>query len=353
MKKIDEEKTNLSVLVGKDTSGGDVILDLAEISHLLVTGMTGSGKSTFLRRIIDTLSSRLSPNNLRLILIDTKRCELFDYNGLPHLLTPVITDTKKTVQALRWLAFEIDRRLDVLEQERQHNIFEYHKNLSFDDSSDALTSPERMPHIAVIIDELSDVMQSFPKETEACLPRILSNSRAVGVHVILSTSRPSPSVISKELKMNIPGVVTFRLASSADSKYVIQKEGAELLSDMGSFIYAKAGGRAIQGQAEDRSFEETKKSIAEIAEQYQEFPRLEDITVTKEPTFWMDGEENDELYEEAREAVINSGSASTSYLQRKLGVGYARASRLIDMLEEKGVITHGGGTNRRKVLVKE
>lgn len=350
MKKTDEEKTNLSVVIGKDSSGVDIVLDFAEIPHLLVTGMTGSGKSAFLRRIIDELSSRLSPNDLMLLLIDTKRCEFFDYNELPHLLTPVITETKKTLQALRWLSREVDRRLDVLEQERQHNIFEYHKNVPFDDSGeDSPASPERMPYVVVVIDELSDVMQSYPKETEACLPRILSNSRAVGVHVILSTSRPSPSGISKDLKMNIPGVVTFRLASSADSKYVIQKEGAELLSNTGSFICAKAGGRAIHGQAGDHSFDETKNSVAGIASQYQEFPRLEDVAVSNNET----EAEDDGLYEEARGAVIKSGSASTSYLQRKLGVGYARAARLMDMLEEKGVIAQGSGANRRKVLVKE
>ncbi|MFA7216616.1 MAG: DNA translocase FtsK 4TM domain-containing protein [Candidatus Paceibacterota bacterium] len=360
----------LLMSLGKGISGMSYFANLAKSPHLLIAGATGSGKSVTIHAIINSLLFRNSPDNLKFIMVDPKRVELTLYNKIPHLLTPVITDAKKAILSLKWAAKEMDRRYDVLQAESLQNVESYHKNIvepqikkvKDRSATDEEKRIETMPYIIIVIDELADIMQAYPRELESAIVRLAQMSRAVGIHLILSTQRPSVNVITGLIKANIPSRIALQVSSQIDSRTILDMGGAEKLLGAGDMLYLS--GEMSQPQRIQSAYisESEVKAVAKYLAQSYESDMPDEIDLTgannKNSIFEATlGEERsiadeDDLYEDARMTVLEAGKASTSYLQRKLGVGYARAARLIDMLEERGVIGPGSGAKPREILEK-
>ena len=358
---------SLLVSLGKGVSGKSYFGNLAKMPHLLIAGATGSGKSVTIHAIITSLLYRNSPEDLRFIMIDPKRVELTLYNKIPHLLTPVITDAKKVIMALKWAAKEMDRRYDILESESVRDIESYHKNIAtparkrFEGKmmrEEASKLPETMPYIVIIIDELADIMATYPRELEAAIVRLAQMSRAVGIHLILSTQRPSVNVITGLIKANIPARLALQVASQIDSRTILDGSGAEKLLGAGDMLYL-SGEMSQPSRIQSAFISETevKKVVKFLHDAYRdELPS--EITLGDTPeknsifesSFDEDPGDDDDLYEEAKEEILKAGKASTSYLQRRLRIGYARAARLIDLLEKKGLIGKGEGAKPREVF---
>jgi DNA segregation ATPase FtsK/SpoIIIE, S-DNA-T family len=363
----------LLVSLGKGISGEAQFANLGKMPHVLIAGATGSGKSVTIHAVITSLLYRNSPELLKFIMIDPKRVELTLYNKIPHLLTPVITDAKKTILALKWAGKEMSRRYDILEEHACKDIDSYHKNVlapalqkvkenkGRGKNIDTVKLPETMPFIVVVIDELADIMMTYPKELESSIVRLAQMSRAVGIHLILSTQRPSVNVITGLIKANIPARVALQVVSQIDSRTIIDSPGAEKLLGSGDMLYL--GGemsKPVRIQSAFISEGEVKKVVSYLISAYQdEIPgeginfaeTATDRNVLFEGNIGDDMGDDDELYETAKSEVIQAGKASTSYIQRKLSVGYARAARLIDMLEERGVIGPGSGAKPREILI--
>lgn len=352
----------LMVALGRGINGASHFANMAKMPHVLVAGATGSGKSVTIHSIVASLLYRNGPDELRFIMIDPKRVELTLYKAIPHLLTPVITDAKKAVLSLKWAAKEMDRRYDILEKESVRDIDSYHKTVLTDKKRNTDEAPlDPMPYIVIIIDELADIMQAYPRELESAIVRLAQMSRAVGIHLLLSTQRPSVNVITGLIKANVPSRVALQVASQIDSRTILDSAGAEKLLGAGDMLYA--AGDMPQPERIQSAFvsEAELKSVVEWIVSHNEPGGADEIvlagSVSPDKTIFDSGSledsgDEDDLYDDARMTVIEAGKASTSYLQRKLGVGYARAARLIDMLEERGVIGPGSGAKPRDVLVK-
>lgn len=364
----DSEKP-LLVALGGDISGEPHFANLAKMPHILIAGTTGAGKSVTINDFIVSLLYRCGPDQLRLLMVDPKRVELSLYNKIPHLLTPVITDAKKAILALKWLAKEMDRRYDVLEQEAVRDIESYHKNVlapaqekakkqkNKDGTEEKL--PEQMPYIVAFLDEISDLMQAYPRELEAAIVRLAQMSRAVGIHLVLSTQRPSVKVITGLIKANVPARIALQVASQIDSRTILDMGGAEKLLGAGDMLYLSGEmSKPVRVQAPYVSEKEVKAVVKHLRDAYEselddEIALEEsesDNTIFEASVFDSHSEEEDDLFEEAKQVVIEAGKASTSYLQRKLRVGYARAARLMDILEEHGVVGPAEGSKPREVL---
>lgn len=351
----------LTVALGKGLSGKTVLGNLAKMPHLLVAGTTGSGKSVTIHSIINSLLFRNGPEDMKFILVDPKRVELTLYNKIPHLLTPVITDPKKTILALKWAAKEMDRRYDILQSESVQNIESYNENV-YEKSKKKGEEAEKLPYIVIIVDELADIMQTYPRELESAIVRLAQMSRAVGIHLILSTQRPSVNVITGLIKANIPTRIALQVSSQIDSRTILDQGGAEKLLGAGDMLYSSAESPYPERlQSAFISEEEVKKVVEYLRKAYiDEIPETIELTGNIEKggnglftdSIGDDDSKEDDLYEDARMTVIEAGKASTSFLQRKLGVGYARAAKLIDMLEERKVIGAGNGAKPRDVLEK-
>ncbi len=350
----------LTVALGRGLSGKSIFGNLAKMPHLLVAGTTGSGKSVTIHSIITSLLYRNGPEDLRFIMVDPKRVELTLYNKIPHLLTPVITDAKKTILSLKWAAREMDRRYDILQAESVQNIESYHQNV-FEKAKKNNQEAERLPYIVIVIDELADIMQTYPRELESAIVRLAQMSRAVGIHLVVSTQRPSVNVITGLIKANIPTRVALQVSSQIDSRTILDQGGAEKLLGAGDMLYSCAESPHPERlQSAFISEDEVKKVVEYLRKEYiDEIPSTIELTgnIEKGSSLFSDnvndGDDGDDnLYEDARMVVIEAGKASTSYLQRKLGVGYARAAKLIDMLEERGVVGAGNGAKPREVLEK-
>ncbi len=363
---LDEYSTSdkpLMMALGKGITGNGHFANLAKMPHLLIAGATGSGKSVTIHILINSLLFRNSPDNLKFIMIDPKRVELTLYNKIPHLLTPVVTDAKKAILALKWAAKEMDRRYNLLEENKVRDIESYHKNvLAPNVNKKDGEKPELMPYIVVIIDELADIMQAYPRELEAAIVRLAQMSRAVGIHLILSTQRPSVNVITGLIKANVPSRIALQVASQFDSRTILDTVGAEKLLGAGDMLYMSGEmSKPIRLQSPFISESEV-KSVAQYLAKGSENDIPSEINLESEAKnnnlassmFESSGDEDvdDDLYEEAKDTVVESGKASTSFLQRKLRIGYARAARLIDILEEKGIVGPGEGSKPREVLVK-
>ena len=350
----------LTVALGRGLSGKATFGNLAKMPHALIAGTTGSGKSVTIHSVITSLLYRNGPEDLRLIMVDPKRVELTLYNKIPHLLTPVITDPKKTILALKWAAKEMDRRYDILQAESVRDIESYHATVYKNGKSPQASGgdAERMPYIVIIIDELADIMQAYPRELESAIVRLAQMSRAVGIHLILSTQRPSVNVITGLIKANVPTRVALQVSSQIDSRTILDAGGAEKLLGAGDMLYAS--GEMSQPERLQSAFiseDEVKKVVEYLKKAYiDELPDTIELSgsIERGNNLFESGvgDEEDDLYEDARATVMEAGKASTSYLQRKLGVGYARAAKLIDMLEERGVVGPGNGAKPRDVLEK-
>ena len=357
----------LYVSLGKGISGVPHFANLAKAPHMLIAGATGSGKSVTIHTIITSLLFRNSSERLRLIMVDPKRVELTLYNGIPHLLTPVITDAKKAILALRWAAKEMDRRYDILEANAVRDIQSYHKNIVEKKKSKTTKTEEtetvdeeieQMPYIVIVIDELADIMTAYPRELETAIVRLAQMSRAVGIHLILSTQRPSVEVITGLIKANIPSRVALQVASQIDSRTILDMAGAEKLLGAGDMLYISGEmSKPIRIQSAFITEAELKNVVKYLKDNYdEEAPEILNFANEEKSNSLystaldgMDNSDDDVLYEDARMAVIEAGKASASYLQRKLKVGYARAARLLDMLEERSVIGPGDGAKPRDV----
>ena len=365
----DDQYTNsekpLLVALGRSITGQAHFADLARMPHILVAGTTGAGKSVTIHDFVVSLLYRSGPERLRFIMVDPKRVELTVYNSIPHLLTPVITDAKKAILAMKWLAKEMERRYNILETEKVRDIASYHENIVRPALAKAQGGesdkplPEGMPYIVLIIDELADIMQAYPRELESGIVRLAQMSRAVGIHLILSTQRPSVKVITGLIKANIPARVALQVASQIDSRTILDMGGAEKLLGAGDMLFLSGEmSKPRRIQASFISEDEVKKVVAFISKHSDEIPSEIDFSDTRQGTpdpifsssFESPDEDDDELYAQAKQTVIEAGKASTSYLQRKLGVGYARAARLMDILEERGVIGPSDGAKPRDII---
>ncbi len=367
----------LLVSLGKGVSGKSYFANISDAPHLLIAGATGSGKSVTIHAIITSLLYRNSPENLRFIMIDPKRVELTLYNKIPHLLTPVITDAKKAILSLKWAGKEMERRYNILEKSTVRDISSYHKTILAPEMKrleekikknggslpEGEALPETMPYIVVVIDELADIMQTYPRELEAGIVRLAQMSRAVGIHLILSTQRPSVNVITGLIKANVPSRIALQVASQIDSRTILDGRGAEELLGAGDMLYLSSKMPSPERiQSAYITENEVKDVVKYLADNYETLPTEINISgeqVTKDPVFDStldsnletgDDDADDDLYEEAKDLVIKSGKASTSYMQRKLSIGYGRAARLMDILEEKGVIGPSNGSKPREVI---
>jgi S-DNA-T family DNA segregation ATPase FtsK/SpoIIIE len=348
----------LSIALGKDVMGNPLYADLAKMPHLLVAGSTGSGKTIFLNVLVLSLLYKNTPSLLKLILIDPKRVELVVYNNLPHLLTPVIFDVNQAVNALRWAILEMERRFDILSAARSRDIISYNSKIT--DTKDL------MPNIVIIIDELADLMAAKGREMEAGIVRLAQMARAVGIHLVVATQRPSVEVITGLIKANITSRVAFQVASQIDSRTILDTTGAEKLLGSGDLLYYSPElGKPKRIQASFVSEKEIKKVTDFIRNEAKKNKLKTDENVLEELNeqlqqgleFGMDFDfgdsKTDPLYEAAKREVILARKASASLLQRRLSIGYARAARLIDMLEREGVIGPGEGSKPREVYIKE
>lgn len=342
--------------LGKDVSGNPAYADLCRMPHMLVAGSTGSGKTVFLNNLILSLIYRNSPETLRFILIDPKRVEFPVYGELPHLLSPVICDKSKAVNALRWLVEEMERRFDVLSKFKSKDVVSYNEHV-------ANGSAESLPYIVLIIDELADLMASKGRDVEALIVRIAQMARAVGIHLVVATQRPSVEVITGLIKANITSRVAFQVASQVDSRTVFDISGAEKLLGRGDMLFISTEiSKPKRIQAAFVAEKETKRVVkfiaskidpaeihnADMADSLKQ--KLSEEETKEGFDIFFRGE--DPLYETAKNVVLESMKASASLLQRRLQIGYARAARLMDMLEERGVVGPADGAKPREIIGK-
>jgi S-DNA-T family DNA segregation ATPase FtsK/SpoIIIE len=355
-KEFKNRKTNLTIGIGKDVSGKGWMYDLAKMPHLLVAGATNSGKSVCLNSIIVSLLYQNNPDDLRFIMVDPKRVELPVYNGIPHLLTPVITEVSKTINALKWCLNEMDRRFEILSKAGKRNIQSYNSSVNGSRKNGA----EKMPYIVFVVDELADLMVAAARDIEASVIRLAQMARAVGIHLVLATQRPSVDVITGLIKANMPARIAFSVASGVDSRTILDSLGAEKLLGRGDMLFITAElskPKRLQGAFVSDS--EIKKIVRYIREKGGDTDYVEGVTDRQKVSgiagvgMNSGGEDDDELLEEAKELIINSGKASASFLQRRLSVGYARAARILDILEEQGVIGQSQGAKPREILISK
>jgi S-DNA-T family DNA segregation ATPase FtsK/SpoIIIE len=347
-------KSPLTFVLGRDVSGQAMSADLAKMPHMLIAGATGSGKSVMINALLTCLLYRNSPNNLKLILVDPKRVELGLYNDIPHLLTPVIVEPEKCISALKWAVEEMTRRYKLLAQAGNRNIVEYNKN----------RKSESMPYIVIVIDELADLMVVASQDVETLIVRLAQMARAVGIHLVLATQRPSVNVITGIIKANIPARIAFSVVSQVDSRTIIDQMGADKLLGKGDMLFVSPDfikPRRIQGVFVE---EKETKAVTDYLREQRRPDYNEEVLNQKVNLHGKNGngsggggggggmgDVDDDLFEEAAQAVIRAGKASTSMLQRRLRIGYARAARLVDLLEEQGIVGPADGARPRDVLV--
>ena len=331
----------LPIALGKSISGVPIIGDLTSMPHLLIAGTTGSGKSVCVNTIITSLLYKLSPELCKLILIDPKMLELSAYEGIPHLLSPVITDAKKATSALGWTVKEMNNRYKLMSKVGVRNIDGYNEKHKL-----------KMPYIVVVVDEMSDLMLVAGKEIENYIQKLSQMARAAGIHIIMATQRPSVDVITGTIKANFPTRVSFQVSSKIDSRTILGEQGAEQLLGKGDMLFMSSANRIIRIHGPYVSEKEIEK-ISSVLRAQGEPDYIEDITSvsnSSEDDSNISTGEGDELYNEAINIVKSEGKASTSFLQRKLQIGYNRAARIIDMMEEKGVVSKANHVGKREVL---
>jgi S-DNA-T family DNA segregation ATPase FtsK/SpoIIIE len=338
-------KSKLALALGRDVAGEPMAIDLEKMPHMLIAGSTGSGKSVCINSVIIDLLYNNAPSDLRLLLVDPKRVELTGYNNIPHLLTPVVTEVDKTVSALKWAVWEMERRYKVFSELGKRNITAY--NL-------APGSEGKLPYIVIIVDELADLMATSAKEVEASIVRLAQMARATGIHLIIATQRPSVDVLTGLIKANIPARIAFATASQVDSRTILDLSGAEKLLGFGDMLFISPGNKPKRVQGcfvSDPEIEAVVKFLQEKGEAQYDESILSFGASRGGGGMGGNGSSEDDLYEEAIETVMAAGKASASLLQRRLKVGYARAARLLDILEENGIIGPSDGAKPRDILI--
>ncbi|WP_256201475.1 FtsK/SpoIIIE family DNA translocase [Thermoanaerobacter thermocopriae] len=341
-KKFRNFKSELAIGLGKDVAGNIVIVDLSKMPHLLIAGATGSGKSVCINSLIVSLLYKASPKQVKMILIDPKVVELNIYNGIPHLLTPVVTDPKKAAGVLNWAVQEMTKRYNLFAQYGVRDIDSY--NEKYKESS--------LYKIVIIIDELSDLMMVSPAEVEEYIFRLAQMARAAGIHLVIATQRPSVDVITGVIKANIPSRISFAVSSQIDSRTILDMAGAEKLLGKGDMLFNPIGAaKPMRIQGAFISEEEVEAIVSFLKNHFN--PQYEEIEIEEKTNGKAFEQQEDELLEDAISVILETGQASISMLQRRLRIGYARAARIIDQLEQKGIISGYDGSKPRQILLSK
>jgi S-DNA-T family DNA segregation ATPase FtsK/SpoIIIE len=357
----------LSFAIGKDISGDAVVGELNKMPHLLIAGQTGSGKSVMINTLLTSLLYRNSPSEMKLILVDPKQVEMAPYEDIPHLLTPVITEPEKTISALKWAVNEMERRYKLLAEEKIRDIKSYNQKIQSgskklavpdDDGNEQRVDDGAMPYIVIVIDELADLMMVAARDVEALIVRLAQKARAVGIHLVLATQRPSVDVITGLIKANIPARIAFTVASQIDSRTILDQIGAEKLLGQGDMLLltpSMSKPKRIQGAwvMDEEVGKITDHLRMQSAPQYNDEIVSQPVQLNGKGGVVMDFDAGggDDMYKDAVRVVVESGKASTSLLQRRLRVGYARAARIIEEMEEQGIIGPADGARPREVLI--
>jgi S-DNA-T family DNA segregation ATPase FtsK/SpoIIIE len=352
-----KRSSNLTLPLGMDVAGNVILSDLRKMPHLLVAGATGSGKSVGLNDILLSLLYQNTPRDLRILLVDPKRVEFTMYNGIPHLLTPVVVEVDKTINLLRWAIAEMDRRFKLFEKAGSRDIDSYNEKAKKGLSTEDGTKHVKLPYIVVVIDELADLMMQAANEVEAAIVRLAQLARATGIHLVVATQRPSVDVITGLIKANITSRIAFAVASQVDSRTIIDQGGAEKLLGNGDMLFL--GGEFTKPKRIQGAFvsEKDVKSVTDFLksegsaiydQSVTEFHDIPGIKSSRRGDFLSEG---DDLLPEARKLVVETGTASASFLQRRMKVGYARAARLLDLMEEGGIVGPSRGAKPRDILV--
>jgi len=352
----EKSKSKLPLGMGKDIVGSPVIADLQTMPHLLIAGATGTGKSVALNTMICSLLYKATPEDVKFIMIDPKRIELSAYNDIPHMITPVVTDMKKATNALFWAVKEMERRYQLLSENRVRNIEQYNRKIQKSPSEPASEDaplPEKLPYIVIIIDELADLMMVSSRDVEVALTRLAQMARAAGIHLILATQRPSVDVLTGVIKANFPTRLSFQVSSKTDSRTIIDTNGAETLLGNGDMLFLPPGTAKLQRIHGAYISEEELTDIVEFLKT-QKSPDYNEAVLENQSSEKNGSEEKDydERYDEAVALVAKTGQASISMVQRHLRVGYNRAARIIELMEEEGVVGPSDGVKPREVLVR-
>jgi len=349
----EKSKSKLVLCLGKDIIGNPVVVELDKMPHLLIAGATGSGKSVALNAMICSFLYKSSPDDVKMIMIDPKRIELTSYDGIPHLITPVVTDVKKATNALFWAVREMERRYELLAEIKARNITQYNDKIVKrvkDSSGDA---PEKLPYIVVIIDELADLMMVASRDVEVALTRLAQMARAAGIHLILATQRPSVNVLTGIIKANFPSRLSFQVSSKTDSRTIIDTNGAENLLGNGDMLLLPPGTARLQRIHGAYISEAELKKITEFLKSQKPPEYNETVTQTSISDFGSEeNEAHDEMYDDAVALITKTGQASISMIQRHLRIGYNRAARIIETMEKEGIVGPSDGAKPRAVLVR-
>jgi DNA segregation ATPase FtsK/SpoIIIE, S-DNA-T family len=332
----------IPICIGKDISGNIEVIDLSKTPHLLVAGTTGSGKSVFINTLLASLLYRFSPKQLKLILIDPKMLELSVYNDIAHLLTPVVTEPKKAIIALKWVCKEMERRYSLMNEEGTRSLEGFNQKVS-----------EALPYIVVFIDEMADLMMTAGKEVEHYVQRLAQMARACGIHLVMATQRPSVDIITGSIKANFPSRVSFQVASKYDSRTILGEIGAEQLLGNGDMLMSKNGSNLIRYQSAFISDNEVSKLIKEIksSQKVEYLQELNEIIQNNDENFDSLSEEDEELISKSIDLIKSSNKASTSYLQRNFQIGYNKAARIMEALEQRGVVSQPNHAGKRDILI--
>ena len=331
----------IPLCVGKDISGNIEVIDLSKTPHLLVAGTTGSGKSVFINTLLASLLYKFSPDRLKLILIDPKMLELSVYNDIAHLLAPVVTEPKKAIITLKWVCKEMERRYSMMNEEGTRNLEGYNQQAN-----------EKLPYIIVFIDEMADLMMTAGKEVEHYVQRLAQMARACGIHLVMATQRPSVDIITGSIKANFPSRISFQVASKYDSRTILGEIGAEQLLGNGDMLMTKNGGNIIRYQSAFISDNEVNKLIKEI-KQNQKVEYLEELTqviANDSENFENLSEEDEVLISKSIDLIKSTNKASTSFLQRNFQIGYNKAARIMEALEQRGIVSEPNHTGKRTIL---
>ena len=332
----------IPICIGKDISGNIEVIDLSKTPHLLVAGTTGSGKSVFINTLLASLLYKFSPNQLKLILIDPKMLELSVYNDIAHLLTPVVTEPKKAIIALKWVCKEMERRYSLMNEEGTRNLEGYNQKAS-----------EALPFIVVFIDEMADLMMTAGKEVEHYVQRLAQMARACGIHLVMATQRPSVDIITGSIKANFPSRVSFQVASKYDSRTVLGEIGAEQLLGNGDMLMTKNGSNLIRYQSAFISDNEVNKLIGEIkkSQKVEYLHELEEVIRNENENIDNLSAEDEELISKSIDLIKSTNKASTSFLQRNFQIGYNKAARIMETLEQRGVVSEPNHQGKRNILI--
>jgi S-DNA-T family DNA segregation ATPase FtsK/SpoIIIE len=365
----------LDVPIGRDIAGRTVVMNLGEMPHILISGATGAGKSSCINSIVTSLVMRSTPDQVRLVLVDPKRVEMGQYNDLPHLIAPVVVDPKKAAGMLAWAVKEMERRYDLLAESGARDITSYQQMIEngelvpepsdreviaevFERTTglapdiEELPGPEELPYIVIVVDELNDLMMVAARDVEESVVRIAQMARAVGIHLVLATQRPSVDVITGVIKANVPSRMAFAVSSLADSRVILDQAGAERLIGKGDMLLVTASSNIARRLQSPWVSEEEVRRVVEFWR--AQGGHQESVVALDIPASRADGSasgDDDEVLNQARDLVLQYQQGSTSMLQRKLRVGFARAGRIMDQLEEEGIVAAGDGSKARRVLV--